>query len=137
MLILDAAPFTWSEVQDSAFNKEKQVFSLYFRRMQPFTSSSMSHTEQSYSRIEKECLVICNCSQKIDPWLHGRSDNAVHAEHRPLETIEETIEKAPARLQRILMKLKRYRFNLTYKRGPTPHLADTFSRSPSTANQQE
>ncbi|XP_044170558.1 uncharacterized protein K02A2.6-like [Acropora millepora] len=29
----------------------------------------------------------------------------------------------------MLMKLQRYRFNLTYKRGPTLHLADTLSRA--------
>ena len=28
----------------------------------------------------------------------------------------------------MLMKLQRYRFNLTYKRGPTLHLADTLYR---------
>ena len=27
------------------------------------------------------------------------------------------------------MRLKRYQFKVTYKRGPTPHLADTFARA--------
>ena len=93
-----------------------------------FTSSSMSSTEQRYSQIEKECLAICNCFQKFDQWLYGKSDIEVHTDHQPLETIyKKPLNKAPARLQRMLMKLQRYRFNLTYKRGPTLHLADTLS----------
>ena len=101
-------------------------------KLQPvaFTSSSMSPTEQRYSQIEKECLAICNCFQKFDQWLYGKSDIEVHTDHQPLETIyKKPLNKAPARLQRMLMKLQRYRFNLTYKRGPTLHLADTLSRA--------
>ena len=43
--------------------------------------------------------------------------------------MKKALNKAPARLQRMLMKLQRYRFNLTYKRGATLHLADTLSRA--------
>ena len=101
-------------------------------KLQPvaFTSSSMSPTEQRYSQIEKECLAICNCFQKFDQWPYGKSDIEVHTDHQPLETtMKKPFNKAPARLQRMLMKLQRYRFNLTYKRGPTLHLADTLSRA--------
>ena len=90
----------------------------------------MSPTEQRYSQLEKECLAICNCFQKFDQWLYGKSDIEVHTDHQPLETIyKKPLNKTPARLQRMLMKLQRYRFNLTYKRGPTLHLADTLSRA--------
>ena len=52
-------------------------------KLQPvaFTSSSMSPTEQRYSQIEKECLAICNCFQKFDQWLYGKSDIEVHTDH--------------------------------------------------------
>ena len=90
----------------------------------------MSPTEQRYSQIEKECLAICNCFQKFDQWLYGKADIVVHTGHLPLENImKKPLNKAPARLQRMLMKLQRYRFDLTYKRGPTLHLADTLSRA--------
>ena len=97
-------------------------------KLQPvaFTSSSMSPTEQRYSQIEKECLAICNYFQKFDQWLYGKGDIVVHTDHQPLETImKKPLNKAPARLQRMLMKLQRYWFDLTYKRGLTLHLADT------------
>ena len=101
-------------------------------KLQPvaFTSSSLNPTEQRYSQIEKECLAICNCFQKFDHWLYGKTDIVVHTDHQPLETIvKKPLNKAPARLQRMLMRLQRYRFKLMYKRGPTLHLADTFSRA--------
>ena len=53
----------------------------------PFTSSSLSSTEQRYSQIEKECLAICNTFGKFDHWLFGKSDITVHTDHQPLETI--------------------------------------------------
>ena len=164
MLTQEAVPFIWSDVQDSAFTKAKQLISsapvlAYYDLHRPvvlqtdasdyalggallqpndngtlqpvaFTSSNMSPTEQRYSQIEKECLAICNCFQKFDQWLYGKADIVVHTDHQPLETImEKPLNKAPARLQRMLMKLQRYRFDLTYKRGPTLHLADTLSRA--------
>ena len=77
-------------------------------KLQPdaFTSSSISPTEQRYSQIRKECLAICNCFQKFDQWLYGKSDIEVHTDHQSLETIlKKPLNKAPARLQRMLMKL--------------------------------
>ena len=164
MLTQEAVPFIWSNAQDNAFTKAKQLISsapvlAYYDlhkpvvlqtdasdyalggallqpndngKLQPvaFTSSSMSTTEQRYSQIEKECLAICNCFQKFDQWLYGKADIVVHTDHQPLETIiKKPLNKAPARLQRMLMKLQRYRFHLTYKRGATLHLADTLSRA--------
>ena len=101
-------------------------------KLQPiaFTSSSMNPTKQRYSQIEKECLAICNCFQKFDQWLYGKPDIEVHTDHQPLETImKKPLNKAPARLQRMLMRLQRYQFTVKYKRGPTLYLADTLSRA--------
>ena len=46
--------------------------------------------------------------------------------------MKKPLNKAPARLQRMIMRLQLYRFKVTYKRGPTLHLADTLSRAPLT-----
>ena len=90
----------------------------------------MNPTEQRYSQFEKECLAICNCFEKFDQWLYGKTDIAVHTDHQPLETImTKPLNKAPARPQRMLMRLQRYQFTITYKRGPTLYLADTLSRA--------
>ena len=94
----------------------------------------MSSTEQQYSEIEKECLAICHSFNKFDQWLYGKKDIEVHTDHHPLETPLETIlrtllNKAPARLQKMMMKLQRYSFKVTYKKGKSMYLADTLSRA--------
>ena len=95
-----------------------------------FTSSIMNPTEQQYSQIEKECLATCSRFEKFDQWLYGKTDIEVPTDHQPLETIiKKPLNKAPARLQRMLMRLQRYQFTIKYKRGPTFYLADTLSRA--------
>ena len=167
MLTQTAVPFIWSDAQDQAFNKAKQliasapVLAYYDLRkpiilqtdvsdyavggallqpnnkgyLQPvaFNSSSMNPTEQRYSQIEKECLAICHTFQKFDHWLYGKHDIEVHTNHQPLETImKKPLNKAPARQQRMSMVLHRYRFQVSYRKGPTLYLADTLSRAPLT-----
>ena len=44
--------------------------------------------------------------------------------------MKKPLNKAPARLQRMIMRHQRYRFKVTYKKGPTLHLADTLSQAP-------
>ena len=39
-----------------------------------YTSNSLNATEQRYSQIEKECLVICKAFKNFDHWLYGKSD---------------------------------------------------------------
>ena len=106
-------------------------------KLQPvaFMSSSMNPTEQRYSQIEKECLAICNCFQRFDQWLYGKPDFEVHTDHKPLETIiKKPLNKAPTRLQRMLMRLQRYEFTVKYKRGPTLPSRHTLSSSPTPSN---
>jgi len=101
-------------------------------RLQPvaYTSNSLNATEQRYSQIEKECLAICNAFAKFDHWLYGKSDIEVHTDHQPLETIcKKPLIKARARLQKMLMRLQRYRFTIKYKKGTSLYLADTLSRA--------
>ncbi len=83
------------------------------RKLQPvaYTSCNLSATEQRYSQIEKECVAICNTFAKFDQWLYGKSDIEVHSDHMPLETVlKKPLHKAPARLQRMIMRLQRYSF---------------------------
>ena len=101
-------------------------------RLQPisYTSCSLNKTEKNYSQIEKECLAICNAFQKYDQWLYGKKQVTVHTDHQPLETIfKKSLNKAPARLQKMMMNLQRYQFKVEYKKGTSLHIADTLSRS--------
>ena len=101
-------------------------------KLQPvaYTSCSLNSTEQMYSQIEKECLAICNCFSKFEQWLYGKSDIEVHTDNLPLVTVlKKPLNKATARIQRMLMKLQRYKFKVTHKKGTSLYVADTLSRA--------
>ena len=73
-----------------------------------YTSCSLSPAERGHSQIEKECLAICQAFSKFDQWLFGKSDIEVHTDHKPLESIlRKPLNKAPTRLQRMMMRLQR------------------------------
>ena len=97
-----------------------------------YTSCSLTPTERRYSQIEKECLAICNAFSKFDQWLYGKPSIEVHTDHKPLETIfKKPLNKAPARLQRMMMRLQRYQFTVAYRKGKSLYIADTLSRAAS------
>ena len=95
-----------------------------------YTSCSLNQTEINYAQIEKECLAICAAFNKWDQWLYGQYNITVHSDHQPLETIfKRPLNKAPRRLQKMIMRLQRYHFKVIYKKGSSLHIADTLSRA--------
>ena len=91
---------------------------------------SLTSTEKRNSQLEKECLAICNAFTKFDHWVYDHPCIEVHTDHKPLETIfEKSLNKTPARLQRMLSRLRRYQFNVVYMKGTSLHIADTLSRA--------
>lgn len=96
-----------------------------------YSSSSLSPTEQRYAQIEKETLAIVHAFHKFDQLLFGKSDVTVHSDHKPLETIfKRPLASAPRCLQSMMLTLQRYTFHVEYRKGSTPHIADTLSRAP-------
>ena len=147
-------PFSWSETQQTAFIRTKELIVstpvlCFFDPKKPvtlqvdasykglggtllqtntdnllqpvaFTSCTLTETERRYSQMEKECLAICNAFSKFHYWLYEHPDIEVHSDHKPLETIvKKPLNRAPARLQRMLSMLQKYQFKLTYKKAPS------------------
>ena len=138
--------FIWSKVHQDAFNKLTQLISeppllryydleeevtietdasdyglgavlLQAGRPVAFASRTMTETERRYSQIEKEYLALV---EKI---------TAV-TDHKPLETIlAKSINSAPKRLQRMMLRLQKYRLNIVYKKGTQMYISDHLSRS--------
>ena len=51
-------------------------------------------------------------------------------DHKPLETIlAKSINSAPKRLQRMMLRLQKYRLNIVYKKGTQMYISDHLSRS--------
>jgi transposase InsO family protein len=95
-----------------------------------YTSCSLTDAETKYAQIEKECLAICHAFQRWDHWLYGKSDITVHTDHQPLEAIlNKPLNRAPIRLQRMVMRLQRYSFQTKYQKGSSLLIADTLSRA--------
>ena len=95
-----------------------------------FTSRALTKTETRYAQIEKELLAIVFACVKFDKYIFGRGVVHVEPDHKPLEEIFiESICGAPARLQRMLLRLERYNLHVRYKRGPLMLIAHTLSRS--------
>ena len=63
-------------------------------------------------------------------FIHTRRDVAIETDHKPLISIsKKALASAPKRLQRLLLRLQRYTFNLAYRPGSELVLADTLSRA--------
>ena len=151
--------FIWSKVHQDAFNKLTQLISeplllryydleeevtietdasdyglgavlLQAGRPVAFASRTMTETERRYSQIEKECLALVFGCTRFDHYLHGREKITAVTDHKPLETIlAKSINSAPKRLQRMMLRLQKYRLNIVYKKGTQMYISDHLSRS--------
>ena len=94
-----------------------------------FGARGMTQTERKYAQIEKEMLaIVCGC-EKFDQFIYGHKIT-IETDHKPLVSIsQKPIHNAPKRLQRMLLHMQRYDFNITYKKGSEMYLADTLSRA--------
>lgn len=94
-----------------------------------FGSRALTPTERAYAQIEKECLAIVYGMEKFHQYSYGRKVT-VQSDHKPLEVIvKKPLLSAPKRLQRMLLRLQRYDFDVIYVSGCDMLLADTLSRA--------
>lgn len=95
-----------------------------------FASRSMTITEMNYSQMEKEALALTFACEKFDQYLMGRDGITCWTDHKPLETImNKQILCAPKRLQRMRLRLQKYKIVVKYKPGNTMYISDHLSRS--------
>lgn len=94
-----------------------------------FASKSLTETEIRYSQIEKEMLAICYACEKFHNWVYGR-DFLVQTDHKPLlGIVNKPVNKIPSgKLQRMKMKLWKYKIKLEYLPGSRMFIADLLSR---------
>ncbi len=151
--------FAWNTAQERAFSAVKQAVSrapvlryynlndevtvqcdaskdglgaALMQNGQPvaYASRTLTECEQRYAQIEKECLAIVFACERFDFYLFARAMVTVETDHLPLETIfKKSLEAAPARLQKMRVRLQRYSLTVVYKRGSQMHLADMLSRA--------
>lgn len=94
-----------------------------------YASRALTETEQRYAQIEKEMLAIVFGAERFHQYIYGKEVD-VQSDHKPLEAIvKKPLSSAPARIQRLLMRLQKYQVNVQYKPGKEMHIADALSRA--------
>ena len=142
-LCKSAVKWAWESEQQNAFEAIKQVImtlpvltyfdktkkhtiqcdaskkGLYAALLQEskhvmYVSRTLTETEQRYSNIERELLVIVFALERLNHYTFGRTIT-VQSDHQPLQSIwKKSIVSASPRLQRLLLRLAHYDLNLEF-----------------------
>ena len=94
-----------------------------------YASRSLTPSEQNYCQLEKEILSIVFSCEKFHDFIYGKKFY-IFNDHLPLKSIfKKSILKAPPRIQKFLLRLQRYQFEMHYIKGSLLTVADTLSRA--------
>jgi hypothetical protein len=94
-----------------------------------YASRALTDIEKNYAQIEKELLSILWGLNRFDCYIYARRI-IVQNDHRPLLAIhKKSLAAAPKRLQRMLLRLQRYNYELVHLPSSQMVLADTLSRA--------
>jgi hypothetical protein len=94
-----------------------------------FASRAMSKAERNYAQIEKELLGILVACEKFHEFIYGTSV-VVETDHKPLISLHrKNLNDLTPRLQRLMLRLRRYDLHLEYIPGKFLIVADTLSRA--------
>ncbi|KAL7880631.1 hypothetical protein SRHO_G00028850 [Serrasalmus rhombeus] len=94
----------------------------------------MTESECRYAQIEKECLGLVFGLERFHGYVYGLPNFTVETDHRPLiAIIKKNLNEMSPRIQRLMMKLQRYDFDLIYTPGKYLVLADALSRAPASS----
>ena len=120
---LDASPVGVSAIlsQKSTEQNDEKVVA--------YASRALTDVEKRYSQTEKEALAIIWGVEHFHLYLYG-NDFTLITDHKPLEVIYGSRKSKPsARLERWVLRLQPYSFNVVYKPGAN-NPADYLSRHP-------
>lgn len=94
-----------------------------------YASRALTPAESRYAIIEKEMLAIVFALEKWHQYTYARPV-IIHSDHRPLQSItKKPLDRAPKRLQSLLVRTLAYDVDVRYKKGKHMYLADTLSRA--------
>ena len=146
----------WGDAEDKAFNEVKQLVTqapilTYYspdkelviqcdasslgigaalmQEGRPLANASRALTdpETRYATIEKEMPAIVFALEKWHYFAFGRRI-IIKSDHKPLEAItKKPLDRAPKRLQGMLLRSLAYDIEVQYSPGHTQHLADMMS----------
>ena len=93
-------------------------------RPMDFASKSLSPAETRNANIEREMLEKVFLCERFGNYMYG-TRFILHSDHKPLEMIvRKNLHSAPTRLQRMLITVQQFDYDLEYKPGSVMHLSD-------------
>lgn len=95
-------------------------------RVISYASKSLSDTEKRYCQTETEALALVWAVERFHFYFFGRSFELI-TDHKALETIFAPKSKPCARIERWVLRLQSYKFNVIYRPGKN-NIADSLSR---------
>ena len=99
-------------------------------RIVAYASKSLTDTEKRYANMECELLACVFATECFHNYIYGKPV-IIESDHKPLEMIaKKHLSAAPARLQRMLLRLQHYDYHIRYRPGHEMTLADSLSRLP-------
>lgn len=102
-----------------------------------YASKSLTDAETRYANNERELLACVFGAEKFHTYVFG-APFVIESDHQPLEMItKKSLSAAPARLQRMMLRLQRYDYTVRYRPGRDMVLADSLSRLPTSIESPE
>ena len=106
-------------------------------RLLAYASRALTDPETRYATMEKEMLAIVFALEKWHQFVSG-CHVVIRTDHKLLEAItKKPLDRAPKRLQGMLLRSLAYDIDVQYAPGQTQHLGDMMSRSYLPADGQE
>ena len=94
-----------------------------------YASRSLNSSEKRYAQIEKETLAILFGAERLNHYVYG-TQFSVESDHKPLQAIfKKSIDNAIPRIQRMLLRLQNYDFDLNFVPGKSIRVPDALSRA--------
>ena len=105
------------------------LLQMHDKQWRPVTYASrvLNSSEQNYSQIEKETLAVVFSTEHFNEYVYG-ARFVVESDHKPLQSIFQR-NKAPPRIQRMLLRLQKYDIELQFTPGTDIPIADALSRA--------
>ena len=117
-IIADASPYGLGAVLTQCQQSQWRVIA--------YASRSLTDVERRYSQTEREALALVWACERLNIYVFGKKFELV-TDHKPLQFIYSTTSKPSARVERWVLRLQAYDFEVVYTPGKS-NIADCLSQ---------
>ena len=115
---------------------QKGLGAVFIQQGKPvaYSSKTLTECQSRYSKIDREMLAIVHGVQQFHTYLYGHEFKII-TDHKPLVTIcSKPLHAALPCLQRMVLMIQGYDYNIQHRSGKELLLADALSRLPNPKN---